>query len=511
MNPLDEFSRCAYLDVTVASHSQGSRGVGYSFVRKSTITREVSMKPENRLGVPLTVLGILLVAAEAAGAGKPDAHNKRTFESRADAVSRETVVTRRAIADPVDAGGQAAGCTFSTCDPATYCFSGTDTACVQQSSAETAWRVCVRDTGRKGIWLGPVYFKRSPSSPWMDVIYDAGLAEIFVPYHEDTTFRPYDMQFCPNTPGACMHRVTTQDAGPNGTLVTLAGETAPTIVAESCLDRGIAWMCKDGSPPSLTSTSASRRGQGLLIWGVYDGGNYDNIIQYGFHDDGRITFRMGNTGYTSPAHSQEAHMHTGLWRVDMDLNGAGGDTVRALSHREPLSQADLLKAEDVFWPPFCGTTTCGPHEGWLDWADPEFTSVVLTDASVNSYGNNIGYELVPVRSGKSLHFGYGEEWTLHDFYVTVFHSSERLNWIDPHLAPNSYVLAHFSDEESIVGNDVILWYKSAAHHDPHDEDHEPGDPSNVSEGITFVHWSGFDLVPHNLFDSNPLGGPGRCN
>jgi hypothetical protein len=26
-------------------------------------------------------------------------------------------------------------------------------------------------------------------------------------------------------------------------------------------------------------------------------------------------------------------------------------------------------------------------------------------------------------------------------------------------------------------------------------------------GITFVHWQGFDLQPHNLFDFNPLGGP----
>jgi len=24
-----------------------------------------------------------------------------------------------------------------------------------------------------------------------------------------------------------------------------------------------------------------------------------------------------------------------------------------------------------------------------------------------------------------------------------------------------------------------------------------------------MHWSGFDLVPHNLFDANPLGGPHR--
>jgi hypothetical protein len=29
-------------------------------------------------------------------------------------------------------------------------------------------------------------------------------------------------------------------------------------------------------------------------------------------------------------------------------------------------------------------------------------------------------------------------------------------------------------------------------------------------GITLVHWFGFEMVPHNFFDYNPLGGPGRC-
>ena len=44
--------------------------------------------------------------------------------------------------------------------------------------------------------------------------------------------------------------------------------------------------------PSL----GTRRGQKLLLWGVLDAANYRYIIEYGFQDDGVITFRVGSTG-----------------------------------------------------------------------------------------------------------------------------------------------------------------------------------------------------------------------
>ncbi|HET7705764.1 MAG TPA: hypothetical protein VFM36_06750, partial [Thermoanaerobaculia bacterium] len=60
-----------------------------------------------------------------------------------------------------------------------------------------------------------------------------------------------------------------------------------------------------------------------------------------------------------------------------------------------------------------------------------------------------------------------------------------------------------------TNTNVVLWHRSSAHHDPHDEDHAPGDPPSLMTGITNVHWQGVDLEPHSLFDFNPLGGPSR--
>lgn len=65
------------------------------------------------------------------------------------------------------------------------------------------WHLCVTDMGMKGLWVTNVYLKR-PDLPWILVLYQAGLADIFVPYHNSTsipdppwpnTGRFYDMRW----------------------------------------------------------------------------------------------------------------------------------------------------------------------------------------------------------------------------------------------------------------------------------------------------------------------------
>jgi Cu2+-containing amine oxidase len=122
---------------------------------------------------------------------------------------------------------------------------------------------------------------------------------------------------------------------------------------------------------------------------------------------------------------------------------------------------------------------------------------------------------VPLRTGSARHNGSGESFTKHDFWVTIYHRSEAGytapdDWhVNQGLTPDDYLKSSAGNFESVVGNDVILWYLSSAHHDPHDEDHAPSDTTAEMKGLTLTHWLGFDLTPHNLFDYNPLGGPHR--
>ncbi|HUP47966.1 MAG TPA: hypothetical protein VNA04_04165 [Thermoanaerobaculia bacterium] len=383
--------------------------------------------------------------------------------------------------------------------------------CVEVTYPETAWRTCISNQGRRGLVLGPADLRRDPSGPWIRILGEAGVAEIFVPYHT-MNLRLYDHE---TTSAASILEVTPADAGSRGTLLTLSGQRVPQVVAEMN-DRGIAWLCKEGR-------SISRRGQELVLWGVQDAANYDFIMEYRLRDDGSIGFRLGATGfnnpYIPPRSTTEPHMHDVLWRIDVDLNGAGGNTAVQWTHVETADSPRV--ARDVEEP------FNGGLEGVVQWDPETFFTIGVVDETVNAHGNRIGYALRIGPPGIARHFGEAgrfprkERFTQSDFAVTRFKQSERDALFDSahvrYLQPDQYLLGEegfagmgVSDGESVEATDVVLWYRSAAHHHPHDEDHAPGDPSNLMTGVTSVHWQGVDLEPRNLFDFNPLGGPSRA-
>lgn len=383
--------------------------------------------------------------------------------------------------------------------------------CVEVAYPETAWRTCISNQGRRGLVLGPTDLRRHPSAPWMRILREGGVAEIFVPYHT-LNLRLYDHE---TTNAQSIREVTPADAGPTGMVLTLSNAAVPQVVAE-INDRGIAWLCKEGK-------NISRRGQELVLWGVQDAANYDFIIEYRLRDDGSIGFRLGATGfnnpYFQPRSTTEPHMHDVLWRLDVDLNGAKGDTAVELRHIE--TAASPLVARDSEQP------FNGGCEGAVPWNAETFFTIGVEDDSVNAHGNRIGYALGIGTRGIARHFGEAaeflrkEKFTQSDFAVTTFKQSERDALFDTahirYLQPDQYLLgdASFaamgvSDREAVENTDIVLWYRSSVHHDPHDEDHAPGDRAALMTGITNVHWQGVDLEPRNLFDFNPLGGPGRA-
>ena len=354
-------------------------------------------------------------------------------------------------------------------------------------SGGVSWLVCVTDMGTKALWVGPVYLQRTAAGPWISVLYQAGLADIFVPYHQGLP-RLYDMEWVSQ-----LSVVTQQDAGTNGTPVSIVKGALPTVVTE-VRERGLAWLCKQNSMDS-------RRGEEFVVWGVSDAGNYDNVIQYSFRDDGTISFRVGHTGYNNPNYPVQTHMHTSLWRVDMDLGTPSGNTAYFVGHREPL--ANPLQAVDT------SQLFGSGFEGRARWNGPQFGALLIEDTATNASGKHIGYEFKPLQGGEGTprHYGSGELWTQYDFHVTVYHPNE-LGWaapVPPAPHPGAYLPLHLNNE-SIVATDLIAWILSAVHHEPTDENNGASGP-----GVNLIHWSGFDVVPHNLFDANPLGAPNACN
>jgi primary-amine oxidase len=441
----------------------------------------------------------LLFAAAATAQSKAGDFEVKPLPAQVKSPSKTRAVARNGQPNP------------RACD-VDICNTAMPHACVQVEYPETAWRTCISNQGRRGLVLGPTDLRRNPNAPWMRILREGSVGEIFVPYHT-LPLRLFDHQ---TTEVRSIREVTEADAGAHGELLTLSGSDMPVVVTE-LKDRGVAWLCKEGK-------NTVRRGQELVLWGVQDAANYDFITEYRLRDDGSISFRVGATGYNNPffppQSTTDGHMHDILWRVDVDLNGADGDSAVLLTHREGES-APFLVATDVEEPFNNG------REGTAVWDPKRFTTIGVEDETTNSYGNKISYLMRPSVEGLARHYGEQagrprERFTQFDFAVTKFKQNERdLHFDSDHrqwLHPDQYLLGEVpfagfgvSDGESVEETDIILWYRSATHHDPHDEDHAPGDPANLMTGITFVHWTGFELEPRNLFDFNPLGGPSRVN
>jgi Cu2+-containing amine oxidase len=343
----------------------------------------------------------------------------------------------------------------------------------------TAWKVHYARGLHKGLYITGAWFKRDLGEDWIKVLNDARVAELFVPYHQASFIRYYDL----TSFSFPLAEVRAEDAGPFGTLMPAFQGDPYTTVVKEVRDRGLAW--KD-------DVHGVRRGRELVLWSGLEAGNYMYIMSYAFHDDGTIAFRVGATGQNLPGHRFEAHVHSAHWRVDIDLVDGSKNSAMLMRHMEdPASYS----AEDLKEP------FNGGLEGGVDWDPKEFTMIRVQCQKQNARGEPISYDLMPLRYGTPRH---NEQFTHHDLWVTQSHPDRPMEFIFANL-PNIV-----KDEELVEETDVVLWCNSAVHHEPRHEDGMPGSAprlwpgDDAWEGSALIMWSGFDLRPRNLFDRTPF-------
>jgi hypothetical protein len=364
----------------------------------------------------------------------------------------------------------------------------------------THWRFGLRNMGLKGTQALDVAIQGAQYPSLQYIIKRAGMAEMFVPY-DDRSETYYDMSFgydrmdqmdpadLPATNGALVYFRTQQ-----GTYYIR--DTVPKVAVE-CRDEGIGWLCKE------PGNHMRRRIQEVVVTSVFDAFNYDYIIEYTFHEDGRITFRSGATGYNLPGNTSEAHVHNGLWRVSTKLLGRDDNDVQEFTHVE---DANGYRATDSYTPV--------PNEETTDWNQAQFSNVtVQSQTQTNDYGHLVGYQFYPYNRWGQGHFE--ETFTQHDQDLTNDNAGEDgtgqgiNDWLYTWYNPNQYLLSYLNGQPlGGTGDGIVLWYFGSTHHEPTDADNQMG--SGGRTGITLVHWLGFEMVPHNFFDYNPLGGPPRC-
>jgi Cu2+-containing amine oxidase len=343
----------------------------------------------------------------------------------------------------------------------------------------TAWKVHYARGLHKGFYITGAWFKRDLAEDWIKVLHDARVADLFVPYHHSYYTRYFDLTGF----SFPLAEVKAEDAGPSGTLMpAFAGDRYPTVVRE-VRDRGPVW--KDYA-------NGVRRGRELVLWSGLQAGNYMYLMQYGFQDDGTITFRVGATGQNLPGSRQEPHMHNAHWRIDIDLIDGSKNSAMLMTHAETTTE---LLAEDVAEPFNKGM------EGGIDWDPKQFTMIRVESEKKNANGKRIAYDLMPMRQGSSRH---KEEFTHHDLWVSKSHPERPLEMLFANLP------AIVKNTELVEQTDIVLWYTSASHHEPRDEDGKGNTGRRLWyfddgwEGSALVMWSGFDLRPRNLFDRTPF-------
>src|SRR5664280_810284 len=384
--------------------------------------------------------------------------------------------------------------------------------------------ICSPPTVPSSTWLasgsrsGGIFETRS-SKQYM--IKHAGLADIFVPY-DDGTFDPYDMHYgydnmdpieSADLPTYLSSLVYLRSLRPNNCLAKdfcFFRDSIPKVGVE-CRETGLAWLCKNHSDPSQ---NIRRRMHEVVVWGVYDGGNYDNIIEYRIREDGSVGFGYGATGYVNPGKTAAPHVHNGLWRVSTKLFDRTDNKALEFVHVNNPGGSSSTDSELPI-----------TNETSLLWEPLKFSSVMVQSATnQNKHRNPMGYEFIPWNRTGTGRFSQNpadkQLWTLNDYYLTNDNPGEdgsgsgTNNWRYTWYAPDDYLLSYLNGQViGATGDGIVVWYISSAHHEPTDSD-SAEDTLDLDYapyvGVTPIHWSGFDMDPHNLFDYNPLGGPPRC-
>jgi len=330
----------------------------------------------------------------------------------------------------------------------------------------THWRLCWETVPGNGLLIHWAYFRKSPASNWVFLLWDARVSEIFVPYHKGSP-RYYDVEY--------MFGLT--PVGPQDCPAAVGGTVLAGNVCKEVHDRGLAWK----------SDASVHRGEEVVLWSALAAAWYNYVIEWTFRDDGVVLGRVGATSHNAPLlppslSPWDIHMHNPIWRLDVDLNGWPNDSVSLGTHTENLPSSTAADTDPLF-----------DFEGSSSWNPQAFNSLDVTDKFLkNGKGDQTAYQLIPLPTGGGLS-RHQESFTQQDFWVTHY------NWTEMSAKDlPSYVLP----AEPVTDTDVVLWYKGSIHHHPRDED---GEIVNGNwHGVALVMWTGFMLKPHNLFDRTPF-------
>ena len=290
-------------------------------------------------------------------------------------------------------------------------------------------------------------------------------------------------------------------------------------------DAGILWTHTEGEDGSVLT----RRCSEIWLISIATVGNYDFIFHWIFADDGRLTFRVDLTGIMLAKGTRQTqcaacalppdpngrilsgdaaygtqvasnlvavnHQHLLNMRLDFDIDGVGNG-VRELEHvmlppgpENPLGNAIAVKE----------TALMTEKAARRDAAAGRFWKVINSERA-GPLGHFPGYMIHPHGLPFAIPRPTNATGAMSGFMDHAFWATRRRRGEDH--ACGFYLdsegrqgLTEWTDkDERIEGQDLVVWYTLGATHIPRTEEWP----------IMPVSRMGFDLIPCNFFESNPV-------
>ena len=296
-----------------------------------------------------------------------------------------------------------------------------------------------------------------------------------------------------------------------------SAETTHTHIDSICL-----FETEGNYPMQRHSTSkyvASTKNIFFNIRTVCTVGNYDYMFSYEFYMDGSINVDVRASGYIQSAYfanngdygyqihnalSGSMHDHVLNFKVDFDILGTKNTMTTtenvAVSEVYPWSAGQTRNTMKLR-----RSTINTEDDGKLDWASngaKQFTVINMDEK--NAYGEYRGYRVLP--SAGTIHLTVSNSsnlvnaanWAKHDLYVTRQHDTEPRSshpYQSQDVANPPINFDEFFNGESLVQEDIVVWFNLGMHHVPHS-----GDLPNTV--FTTAH-SGLQIMPLNYLNGSP--------
>ncbi|WP_375509576.1 primary-amine oxidase [uncultured Nostoc sp.] len=355
------------------------------------------------------------------------------------------------------------------------------------------------------------------------VLYRASLSEMVVPYGDpDPTwsFRnafdvgEYNLGLLANT------MELGKEIPENGLLLNAVfanqqGEPykIPGVIGIYERDNGMLWKHYEYN----TQRNDVRRNRELVMTMTAAVDNYDYSINWIFHQDGTLEVQNELTGIVlaqgTAAQKQSEddsygrliaknifgvnHQHFFNYRLDFDVDGQANSVMEMNVKALPMDEKNPLgNAIAITQTPLANETSALRD---LDMKSSREWMIVSADKK-NTLGAAPGYMLMP--GGNSIFFPVEgsnirqkAEFATHHVWVTKYKPAELYAGGDypNQTQPGQGLPKYIADDESLMGEDIVLWYTMGVTHIPRSEDWP----------VMPVHQVGFKLVPRGFFSRNP--------